>query len=80
MVHNWDSGTARTFQKEQTLTDIEDQLVNGDPLSEEDQYLLEINVGDMCLGSGEKQEYWLLAIQAARRAKVLRDQAPEGIG
>ena len=61
MVHDRDSGTAQTLRKEQILTDIEAQLANSDPLSEEDQYLLEINVGDMRLDSGEKQEYWLLA-------------------
>ena len=54
--------------------------MNSDPLSDEDQYLLEINVGDMGRASGESQEYWLLAIQAARRAKLLRDQTPAGIG
>ena len=80
MVHDRDCGITRTLRKEQILLEIEAQLMNGDPLSEEDQYLLEINVGDMGRASGERQEYWLLAIQAARRAKLLRDQTPAGIG
>ena len=37
-------------------------------LQEEDQYLLEVNLEDLETSSGERQEYWLLAIQAARKA------------
>ena len=53
MVHDRDCGITRTLRKEQILLEIEAQLMNGDPLSEEDQYLLEINVGDMGRASGE---------------------------
>ena len=49
-------------------------------ISPEDQYLLEIDMYDMSRGSGESQEeYWLLAVQAARRAKLLSKVQPEGI-
>ena len=34
-------------------------------MSEEDKYLLEINLKDLDITEGEAQEYWLLAIQAA---------------
>jgi hypothetical protein len=54
-------------------------LAREEALSKEDQYLLEINVRDISIGSGEAQEYWMLAIQAACHAKLLRDQIMEGI-
>ena len=40
---------------------------------EDDKYLLEINLEDMESKSGERQEYWPLAIQAERGARILRD-------
>ena len=80
MVHDKDCGRIRTQRKEEILQELETQLANADGLSDEDQYLLEINVGDMSTCSGEEQEYWMLAIRAARRAKTLREQHAEGIG
>ncbi len=44
-----------------------------DGLLEEDQFLMEINLGNMEEDAGEWHEYWLLAIQTARQAKVLTD-------
>jgi hypothetical protein len=38
---------------------------------EEDQWMMEVNLGDMENSSGEREEYWLLAIQAAREAAML---------
>lgn len=81
IAHDNECGTSRSLRKEQILTEIEAQLVKDDPLLDEDQYLLEINIGDISNGTGEyQQEYWLLAMQAARRAKQARDHATEGIG
>ena len=37
------------------------------------KYFLDINLEDMETTSGEIQEYWILAIQAAREARILRD-------
>jgi hypothetical protein len=37
-------------------------------LLEEDQYLAEVNLEDLEHTSGERQEYWLLVIQAAQEA------------
>ena len=37
------------------------------------KYFLDINLEDMETTSGEIQEYWILAIQAAREASILRD-------
>ena len=46
-------------------------------LLREDRYLLEINHDDLDSSNGEKQEYWLLAIQAARKACILSRQAKQ---
>ena len=43
-------------------------------LMDEDKYLLEVNLDDLNTSSGEGQEYWLLAIKAARAALLLRQQ------
>ncbi len=37
-------------------------------LMEEDQYLAEVNLEDLESTTGERQEYWLVAIYAARQA------------
>ncbi len=41
-------------------------------LLEEDQYLAEVNLKDLDSTSGERQEYWLIAIRAARQASILQ--------
>ena len=45
--------------------------MGGEGLAEDDKYLLEIDSEDMDTSSGERQEYWLLDIQAEREAKIL---------
>ena len=65
--------------KEQILDDIETQLENTNSLLPEDEYLMEINLGDISDASGETHEYWLLAVQAARAAKALA-QETQGVG
>ena len=77
VVHDSLRGSEIAAHKEQVRQEIQQQLeLGGEGLSEEDQYLLEINLGSMEDSSGKSQEYWLRAIQAARVAKQLRD----GIG
>jgi hypothetical protein len=59
--------------KEELIKEIEYQLSLGaDTLSEGDRFLLECNFDDLVTTSGESQEYWLLAIQAAREKSRLR--------
>jgi len=41
-------------------------------LTEEDQYLVEVNLEDLEHTLGEQQEYWLVVIQAAREASRLQ--------
>ena len=53
------------------------QELGSDGLLEEDKYLLEVNLDDLNSTSGEWQEYWLLAIKAAREALLLRRQQPD---
>ncbi len=74
-VHDAIAGTRVTTWKEQIQHKIEHQLELGAMgLLQEDKYLTEINLEDMELTSGKRQEYWLLAITAAREAKTLRKQ------
>ncbi len=44
------------------------QDMGWESLLEEDQYLAEVNLEDLKHTSGERQEYWLVAIQATREA------------
>ena len=48
------------------------QELGTDALEEGDKSLMEINLEVMENTSGERQQYWLLAIQAAREARKLR--------
>jgi hypothetical protein len=59
--------------KEDLLKEIKYQLTLGpNILTEEDRFLLERNFDDLTMTAGEHQEYWLLAITAAREASCLR--------
>ena len=72
VVHDATAGTLVTQRKEEIQREIEDQQALGaQDLQEEDHYLLEVNLEDLETSSGERQEYWLLAIQAARRASLI---------
>ena len=75
-VHDTTTGILATQRKEKLQKAIEDQLeLGGSGLEEEDRFLLEINLEDLETTSGETQEYWLLAIIAAREARLLRAQS-----
>jgi hypothetical protein len=77
-IHDKVTGTCITACKEEILQEIERQLELGTKdLLDEDQYLAEVNLNDLESSSGECQEYWLLAICAAREASALvRQQTP----
>lgn len=73
LVHDKVSGELASLRKEEIQTEIEIQQELGDEgLLEEDKYLMEVNLEDLEVTSGERQTYWLLAIRAAREAKRLR--------
>jgi hypothetical protein len=58
------------------MKEIEYQLTLGpNILAEEDRFLLECNFDDLTMTTGEHQEYWLLAIKAAREASCLHAAA-----
>ncbi len=73
LVHDRTTGMLILTHKEDLLKEIEYQLTLGpNTLTEEDRYLLECNFDDLTMTTGEHQEYWLLAIMAAREASRLR--------
>ena len=56
------------------------QDMGWEDLTEEDQYLAEVNLEDLEHTSGERQEYWLVAIQAAREASRLQGSSQSIVG
>ena len=80
-IHDNIAGTRATLRKEEIQWDIEEQMEMGTTgLLKEDQWMMKVNLGDMENSSGEKEEYWLLAIRAAREAATLtrqRTQQPQ---
>ena len=79
IVHDAMAGTIATARKEELQTEIEEQRDLGkEGLREEDEYLMEINLDDLEHSSGETQQYWLLAIRAARLAQQLTTAEFEG--
>jgi hypothetical protein len=79
LVHDCNTGTLILQHKEELIKEIEYQLTLGvDSLAEEDRFFLECNFNDLATTAAEFQEYWLLAIRAAREASRLRAEANEG--
>jgi hypothetical protein len=71
-IHDSGAGTQATLRKEAIQWEIEEQMdLGGAGLLEEDQWMLEVNLRDLETTGGEKEEYWLLAIKAARTAATL---------
>ncbi len=76
LVHNRTTGTLVNQHKTVLLEEITKQLSMGaELLMEDDKFLLECNLSDIVTTSGEQQEYWLLAIQAAQKVGQLQAQA-----
>ncbi len=74
-IHDVVSGTQATIRKEAIQKEIEDQMELGEAgLLEEDNWMLEVNLGDLESTSGEQEQYWLVAIKAAREAATLTRQ------
>jgi hypothetical protein len=79
IVHDPVSGTTAMAEKEELLMEIEHQRELGDAgLLEEDKYLAEVNLEEMSTSLGERQHYWLLAIQTARKHYILRARRESG--
>ncbi len=74
-IHDDVAGTRATLRKEEIQRDIEEQMEMGRTgLLKEDHWMVEVNLGDMENSSGEREEYWLLAIRAAQEAATLTRQ------
>jgi hypothetical protein len=53
--------------------EIEKQIaLGGEGLDEEDRWMLEVNLGDLEESNGEKEAYWVVAIEAAQARHNLR--------
>jgi hypothetical protein len=74
-IHDTVAGTQATLRKESIQQKIEEQMERGkEGLLEEDHWMMEVNLGDMETTLGEQEEYWLLAIRAARVAAMIKRQ------
>jgi hypothetical protein len=74
-IHDRLNGTQATLRKEELQREIESQQEMGmEGSMEEDQYLAEVNLEDLESTTGERQEYWLVAICAAWEASILQGQ------
>ena len=73
-IHDEVSETLATIRKEDIQRQIEEQMELGAAgLLEEDHWMMEVNL-DPEASSGEREEYWLLAIKATRQAAYLVGQ------
>ncbi len=71
-IHDEVSGSQNNVRKEAIQREIEAQMEVGEErLLEEDNWMLEVNLGNLEASSGEREEYWLLAINATRAAATL---------
>ncbi len=69
------TGMIISVYKEDLLIEVKHQLTIGpDSLNKEDWFLLECNFDELATTTGEHQEYWPLAIQAAREASHICTQ------
>jgi hypothetical protein len=72
LIHNRTTWMLISAHKEELMKEIKLQLSLGpEGLAEEDRFLLECNFDDLTTSTGEHQEYWLLAIQAAREVSCI---------
>jgi len=66
-IHDPTTGILAIQWKKRIMDEVEyQQELGGDGLREEDQWLLEVNLGDLEHSNGEREAYWVLAIGTAR--------------
>jgi hypothetical protein len=76
LVQDCSTGVLISSHKAELLKEIEHQVALGpEELAEEDQFLLECNLGEIASTTGKLQGYWLLGIQVARKESCLRTEA-----
>jgi hypothetical protein len=67
VVHDSESGVLAIRRKEALQRKIERQIeLGGEGLAEEDKWMLEVNLGNLEDSNGEREAYWLVAIEATR--------------
>jgi hypothetical protein len=75
------SGQTGNIRKEAIQREIEEQLeTGGNGLLEEDQLMMEVNLGDLENTSREQEHYWLVAIKAAWEAGVCASEEAKDNG
>ena len=78
LVHDRTTGTLILAHKDKLPIEIKHQLLLGSKgLAEEDQFLLECNFDELTSTTSKHQEYWLLAIKAAREESRLCARAED---
>ena len=76
LVHDRSTGTLVSAHKGELMKEIAYQLELGaEGLAEDDRFLLECNFDKLMTTNSKQQEYWILAIQAAREACRLHAMA-----
>ena len=67
-IHDPTTWILATQWKERIMDELEyhQQELGGEGLREEDQWLMEVNLEDLEHNNGEKDAYWVLAIETAR--------------
>ena len=74
MVHDNTTGTLTTKRKEEIQLEIERQQdLGSEGLLEEDKILAKVRLEDLESTNGDRQEYWLLAIKLAQKARTIQD-------
>ena len=75
LVHDRTTGILATQKKEELQAAIEAQQELGpEGLADEDKFLLEVQLEDLEETSGDRQAYWLLAIEAAQAVSASRQR------
>ena len=75
MVHDRTAGDLASQRKEEIGTALEEQFAMGEEgLEEDDKFLLDIDLDKFHDTTREDQEYWLMALHAAREAFQIRRQ------
>ena len=73
-VDDEQQGTIRTQEKEALQREIKEEMEMGfEGFLDMDKSLSKVTLEDLEKGGGERQEYWLMAVKAARAAKRLAD-------
>ncbi len=81
VVHNATSGTRRNAKKQRLQERIDAELQRGlEHLRPEDYHLMLAPLDDISIARGEHHEYWLLAVDTARRIGQYHLHPVAGIG